>query len=329
MNIMKKKLFLCSTLALCLFGINTTVKADGYVVDSAPDSFVTNVAGRGYENGQLTKTENDAVLANQSISAAGQNVIDYHTSDNKKVFCINRLISYNPDGGVTYTKTDEKVDYGIVYIITHYLEYLPNAGNGADYSTAVSRPYEQSWLTQIAIWKYNAQKDDSDNFENITVNTEDIHEGGPDALTGSDYYYYSKNATTLWSTADKLVAAAKTAVDPDSVTSLTVNYDGNHTIDKDNKIIKTNIISVDMTNITSYSIDLSKASDGVKVYAEDGSEIADANNITVDKFYLAIPIDNVDNYTYDFDITLTSGDYTYYKGKRKTRNQSLFENYVC
>ena len=40
---MKKKNFLYSILALPLFGINTIVKADGYIVDNAPDSFIANL----------------------------------------------------------------------------------------------------------------------------------------------------------------------------------------------------------------------------------------------------------------------------------------------
>ena len=61
---MKKKLFLCSALALCIFGINTTVKAESYIVDSAPEKFTTNAMGRNYQDGKLINTENDAVLVN-------------------------------------------------------------------------------------------------------------------------------------------------------------------------------------------------------------------------------------------------------------------------
>lgn len=307
---MKKKLILCSALALCIFGISTTVKAESYIVDSAPDKFTTKDAGRGYENGQLTKTENDAVLSNVAISALGQNVIDYHTKDNKKVFCIDRKITYAPNK--EYTRTSETVDYPIVYMIVNSEKYYKELG--VDGVTADNQKMEQSWLTQIAIWLYNSQKDDNDKFERISDISNDIHEGGLDAMTGSDYYYYSKRANNLWIAAGKLVEAAKKATDPSSVSNLNFRYEAKNELDKENKTVKTSLISLYTDNVSTYSINLSNAPAGTKAYAENGTEITDLNNVTVKSFYLVIPIENVDNYTYDFNITAKTTGYSYYKG---------------
>ena len=328
---MKKKLFLCSALALCIFGINTTVKAESYIVDSAPDSFVANTASGRVSNGVLVDDKKDAVLVYQAISDAngGNNVIDYHTSADtgyKKVFCLDRFKQYGQ--GTTYTKQSETVDYAIVYIIANSESIYKSLGDysiDCNYykcpSTVAERAkMEQSWLTQVAIWKYqNAADDKGVKFTDISI-------------TGNNYIYelaedylYSSRARDLWMAADKLVTAAKQATDPDSVTNLAFSYDGKNELNKDEKTVKTSIISLQTNGVSSYSMNLANAIPGTKVYAESGEEITDLNNVTAKRFYLVMPIDNVDNYTYDFNITAKATGYEYYKGYKYTSgsNQPL------
>ena len=304
----KRNLFLGSALALCMFGINTTVNAESYIVDTAPDSFLTNAVGRGYSDGQLTNTENDATFANPSLASINQNVIDYHTKNKMKIFCIARSEYYPINGDVEYTKDDEPVDYAIAYIIANSEAYYQKVG--IENVTEDIQKLEQSWFTQIAIWQYQNEKD----FASTTVNTANIYEETAH-IDSETYYVYSTRAIELWNAAAKLVEIARNEVDPSTSNSnLTVSYDGQHTLDKENKLIKTNMISVDMTNITSYSIDLSKAPNGVKVFTAEGNEITNVGSITSDKIYLTFPIDNVENYTYSFDLSVSSDDYLYYKG---------------
>lgn len=321
---MKKKLFLCSALALCIFGINTTVKAESYIVDSAPEKFTTNAMGRNYQDGKLINTENDAVLVNTSIydktkDSKGQNVIDYHTKDKKKVFCLERLTQYTHSA--EYTITTQTVDYPIVYIIANSESYYKAIGT--DGVSADIQKLEQSWLTQVAVWRY----ENNENFNARTINVDGIWEEGTQVNTNgiSDYYYYSKRAKDLWDAAGKLVTAAKQATDPASVTNLAFSYDGKNELNKDEKTVKTSIISLQTNGVSSYSMNLANAIPGTKVYAESGEEITDLNNVTAKRFYLVMPIDNVDNYTYDFNITAKATGYEYYKGYKYTSgtNQPL------
>ena len=327
---MKKKLFLCSALALCIFGINTTVKAESYIADTAPDSFVTNNAVGRVSDGVLVDDKQDAVLVTPDINTAnenvgGNNMIDYHTSSAtgyKKIFCIDRTKTYTQ--GVTYTKQTEKVDYVIVYIIANSENYYKAIG---DYSincntykcpstVAERAKMEQSWFTQVAIWKYLNQKD----FTSIVIKEDKNY-----IVELAEDYLYSSRAITLWKEADKLVAAAKQATDPDSVTNLAFSYDGKNELNKDEKTVKTSIISLQTNGVSSYSMNLANAIPGTKVYAESGEEITDLNNVTAKRFYLVMPIDNVDNYTYDFNITAKATGYEYYKGYKYTSgtNQPL------
>lgn len=318
---MKKKLILCSALALCIFGISTTVKAESYIVDSAPDKFTTNAVGRTYSNGQLINTENDAHLANVAISAKGQNIIDYHTTDKKKVFCIDRKISYISSR--EYTKTSETVDYPVVYIIANSEAYYKELDVGGVDSN--NQKIEQSWLTQAAIWRYQ----NYDHFDSLVINENIadhkliIEEGAQ--IDNVTYYTYSNRAKELWEGAGNLAKAAKQATDPSSITNLAFSYDGKNELDKDSKTVKTSIISLQTNGVSSYSVNLSSAPAGTKMYSQDGNEITDLNNVTATKFYLVMPIDNVDNYTYDFNITAKATGYSYYKGYKYTSegNQPL------
>lgn len=331
---MKKKLILCSALALCIFGISTTVKAESYIADTAPDSFVTNNAGGRLDiNDVLVDDKQDAVMGNKPLAdnsnqvqgGANNNVIDYHTSSAtgyKKVFCIQRTKNYVPGG--TYQRQTEVVPYAITYIIANaenYYNAIPkytiscNTNLYKCTSPAVEQAkMEQSWFTQVAIWKYLNEN----NFTSINITDNDI-------IEDTHAYLYSSRAATLWTEADKLVTAAKQATDPSSITNLAFSYDGKNELDKDSKTVKTSIISLQTNGVTSYSVNLSSAPAGTKIYSQDGQEITDLNNVTATRFYLVMPIDNVDNYTYDFNITAKATGYTYYKGYKYTSegNQPL------
>lgn len=291
----KKKLSLLLVIVLGIFFTsNTNVKAlENYVWDSAPDSFSTN--------------DNDTVLANQTIAQHGNNVFDYHTKDLKKVFCYDRKINYNPATKV-YTKTAEEVDYPVVYIISHAMDYYKQLDSTG--VTEQNQKYEMSWMTQIAIWVYQ----NADNFASINSIT-------PNIFKETEGTVYSARANKLFEQALQLVTAAKSAANPASDAKLNVNSSNEYSVDEDNKTVKTNVITVDKTNIKSYKLDTSKAPSGTKVYSENGTEITDLGNITVDKFYLVFPIDNVDNYTYDFNLGISTDNYVYYKGYKYTNTE--------
>ena len=286
----KKKLSLLLVIALgVFFANNSSAKAlENYVLDTAPDTFTTS--------------DSDIAIANDTVAQHGNNVIDYHTKDLKKVFCYDRKVNYA--ASKVYKKTSESVDYPIVYIISHAAEYYKKID-----STGVSelnQKYEMSWMTQIAIWQYQ----NPDNFASINALTPSLHS---EASVGQATTYSSR-ADKLWNAAINLVSAAKASSNPDTSIKLDVNYSNEHSIDENNKTIQTSLITINKTNIKSYKLDISKAPKGTKVYAEGGNEITDLSNIIVEKFYLVFPIDNVENYTYDFDLGLSTDTYLTYRG---------------
>lgn len=302
----KRNPIIFSILILSLFfNVEKNVFAESYIATSAPEQFTTNQAGRS------VNASYDAIMANTALSAnatgRGNNVTDYHTSTKEKIFCIDRMTDYAP--GAVYRKSGDTVDYGIVYIITHAQDKYNSIASKLP-AAVTNKDLEISWLTQIAIWKYLNQN----GFNDINMLQPEITE--EETSTS-----YSRNAVHLWKYAGDLADAAKgqSGTDPAAFNNLAFNYDGTHTVDKENKTIRTSLISIQNSGeVSSFSLDLSKVPSGTKVYNESNSEITDLTNIpSTTKFYLIVPISNADNYAFDFNISATAS-YTYYNGYKYT-----------
>ena len=309
----KGKILLSGLLSLAAFSVFTNVNAESYTLFEAPDSFTTNAAGHSVEGSTTYMNPgNDAVLGNVKVAAAaGQQIIDYHTRDNKKVFCIDRKTTYNV-AGATYTKKDAVADQVLAYIVglsdSFYTDnFAATAAATADTQLDYVKKYEQAWLTQAAIWKYNSSKNlTEDNFASLTIASGDEGIILEDGINGADglYYRYSNRADKLWLKVDELINLAKTAAAKanDADEKLTFAFEGSYELDKDTKTIKTGLIKMSNSNVGTYSLDLSKAPSGTKVYNSKGEEITVTANITDNQFYLEFPIENVENYSFDFDI---------------------------
>lgn len=320
----KRKILFSGLLSIAAFGLFTNVNAESYIVDSLPDTFTTREAGRvsNATDGSFTVDENkDAVLTNVTIAslngASGNNVIDYHTTTGLKPFCIDRTIEYAPNK--QYKKDAEITDYGIIYIIENAENYYlqipdPDSTVTVNATEDIAKKMELSWMTQIALWQY---LDTQGTFvlpstginPNITDGT---------AITGSDNYYYSKRSAVLWAKATELATAAKTTYtyNPADVSTIEFWFDGKYELNKDTKKIKTSLITPkEMSGmfLNSFnSLDLTKAPEGTKIYDENGT-VLDSNKFN-GPFYLEFPIENVDNYSFDFDVTSTLSGYTYGEG---------------
>ena len=317
----KGKILLSGVLSLAAFSLFTNVNAESYVVSSLPETFTTRDVGRvgNSASGFTVDETKDAILNNQTIvtlnGSSGNEVIDYHTTTGLKPFCIDRTIAYVPSK--EYVKDSEITDRGLIYIIysadSYYDLNLADSAVAVNASLEVTKQMELSWMTQVAVWQYL----DSTFAAPYSGIATEIRDGS--ALTGSDFYYYSRRASQLWTKASELVAAAKNikaGFNPASVSSITFSFDGNYELNKDTKMIKTGLITQEyvsgdyMDSFT--SLDLTKAPEGTKMYAKDGTEL-DSNKFN-GPFYLEFPIDNVDEYSFDFDVSATVSGYTYYTG---------------
>lgn len=321
--IMKRKRLVLVSILFLLFclGSSLEVSAESYIAPEA-QNYIRLSASRSWTNADGSIGE--AELYNESLSAANVGfyhhhdywkrrgfIIDLHTSvmtdeltsENMqnvrfKVFAIDETAGTNMTTLNImdwYIKQEDQVNYGIVHIITNAESYLSK--NGIDLATRTYGDFELSWFTQVAIWKYQ----NINNFADISMTSPDlIYYLCPEKATCGEIMEtkVSSSAITLWNLADELVAEAKRL---DS----SFSYDGNYSIEENKKKVKTTLISpLSTDSISSYSLDISKAPIGTKVYIESGSEITNLSNIpNSTKFYLEIPVESIENFTYDFNIT--------------------------
>lgn len=330
------------------FGYILDVRAESYIASSAPDSIITNHIA--YDTGRMAdiyagKTitpGRDVILYNDSFNAANVGsklngytwaaiigyVYDAHiqlsyneetkdTIAGDKIFVVDSM-DYN--SSYSYQKVSDSVDLGIVYIIANAESYLTK--NGINPNTRTNGKLELSWFTQVTIWKYQ----NINGFANISVTSNDIVDHIPPL--GADAYENQKtqarttisSAITLWNLTDGLITEARNA----SSATIKLNYDGNFSILEENNSVRTSLISTSYSGSNpSYSLDISKAPSGTKVYNESNVQITNLTAIPNNtKFYLEIPVENIENFTYDFNITATTtyNDYTGYKYKNSSRD---------
>ncbi len=350
---MKKiKLLVSIIIAVILFSRgNLNVNAENYVATSAPDSFHTNTNAFISEpmtdvwNGLTNTSDRDVVMYNASLKSASVGddlksycftnkygyVQDIHirtseTTVGDKIFVIDGMESQYCGllASCQYVKLNDSVDLGIVYIITNAENYLTK--NGINPNTTTNGNLLLSWFTQVAIWKYQ----NINNFASVSISNNNIEKHIP--RTGSYDIFcdertsattISTNASTLWNLASNLTTEAKNL----SNVSLNLHYDGNFSIQEENNKVKTSLIYASANGpFSSYALDISKAPSGTKVYSESNTVITNLSNIPKNtKFYLEIPVENIENFTYDFNITATTtaSDYKGYKYKLSTADNKV------
>lgn len=336
--------FIIAISLFCGNGIN--VRAESYIARSAPDNiytnttFMTTVNTANYCNKEMIGR--DAILTTDSFIGDGMGIpyptwyigttswynnnryiYDTHVQDSfdanndaavpgDKFFVIDDVYY---QAGTRYYKMDDSVDYGIVYIISNAQNYLIR--NGVNPNTRPNGVLEASWFTQVALWKYQ----NLHNFSNVSMTSNNIVEHKlPITGTGCngtlEIKQISSSAVSLWNLANGLVDEAKKA----NSATFTFHYDGKYTILEDRQKVKTSIISMpDTSSISSYSLDISRAPSGTKVYNESNAEMTSLTNLPSNtRFSLEIPVTDIENFTYDFNITATvSYKYKGYKYKMK------------
>ena len=164
------------------FGIKLEVYAESYIAKSAPDSFVTNTTrwSSFYSSDNICSMDlqgRDALLTTNSfisekvgtpypiwpnVSSMWKNkdyyyIYDTHVKDSEdrvndasipgdKFFLIDDMYYRT---GTMYSKVEDAVDYGIVYIISNAQNYLNR--NGLNVNARPNGKLEASWFQQVAL----------------------------------------------------------------------------------------------------------------------------------------------------------------------------------
>ncbi|MBR2248672.1 MAG: thioester domain-containing protein [Bacilli bacterium] len=215
------------------------------------------------------------------------------TASNKQVFCLDKDKEFPTDetNAVTYTRTANKVDAGIVYIISQNDNHYNSNGQ-------LLNKYTRTWITQTAIWAYKGALGD-DKAKAEAANLIRAYKYGTSGLEKTDEEtvqdLYAKYVTPL---------VSKAATVKDNNITITKSSD-DITVTSDNKYYKSPMITVGgIQSGETYSMS-SEVPSGTKWYRENGTEIKDLAHIDVTKFYMLVPIANVTEKTKTVKLSVT------------------------
>lgn len=282
----KKKLLLVTTLALSIFGLTNDARALTTTTNELPDKVVRKT---GYVFEKSVGDSEDSSRIYRAVDSTGKYLL--YCSDET-----NKIVSDD-----TLTK-ENRMEYGIAYILlnSHPTKSLisgivaSDSMNKANYCGNSADDMINIWITQQAIW----------GFQGTTTKTsftsKDLKYSSTATPTGDesscDIIKHNGTGLTgemLWNNyVQKLIDQAKAVQDPANAT-ITINSNGGWTKTDDG--YKSDLISINSSNseakVTSYSLSISGAPQGIKVYTESGNDITSSlENITADtKVYIVVP----------------------------------------
>ncbi|MBQ2639811.1 MAG: hypothetical protein IJF92_03515 [Bacilli bacterium] len=287
---------------------------ESYAIDpeQLPDEFETIPLGNSaYREIMSTKPANLDIAESEGYIEGSNVPYNFTTTDPAiQVFCLDKSKEIQTRGSL-FKKSDEGVDSGIAYILSQH-----DAANKSSLHA-----YEKTWITQVAIWLY--QKDqmypDDAFLKNIDKVTEITALKVPTAE--DPFTHYQGNLYNEF--VAPLVAAAKNTTN----TKLNITKaSDNVTVTSDNKYYKTPVITVTgLVSGSTYSLKLTNAPEGTKVYKSDGTEITDLNTINAadNQFYLLSPLDKVTEKSKSVSVAVTGSQYAAVKYNPYNTNGSI------
>ena len=274
-------------------------------------------------------------------SNTGFIVSEFLTTDGLQVFCLEHKVNV----GANYTLDRSRVveDNGLLYLLNNVYPYKKFHVNN-DASAAELPKNAQTWISQVAIWVY--LNDTAPNYEvgGVKVNEITAEELAKIAdATGlivdrsnllAGYYTVgsatpvetgslpAKSSTTTFYDVfiAPLVNEAKSAqASGSSVNQVQIDMQSTISTTDDNKYYQSSLVTVTgdpSDKFTGYSVKLNTAPKGSIIVDVQGNEIAAdrlANMQPTDKFYVRVPVKNVnnDNKTVEFSVT---GSFSSYAG---------------
>lgn len=282
----KKKLLLVTTLALSIFGLTNDARALTTTTNELPDKVVRKT---GYV---FMKSANDAADSSyiyRSVDSTSKYQLYCSDENNKEL------------GEDTLTK-ENRMEYGIAYILlnSHPTKSLisgiaaTDSMNVANYCAKTADDMINTWITQQAIWGFQGT---SSSKKFTSKDLKYSVKVDPDSSTDSSCDVIKHNGNILsgdklWTDyVQKLIDQAKSVQDPANATLTVVASDGWSKIDGG---YKSSLISIATSNseakITNFSLSISGAPQGVRVYTEAGNDITDnLNNIAAGtKIYVVV-----------------------------------------
>ena len=220
------------------------------------------------------------------------------TTNGIQVFCLDKkgVIPTYETNAVNYSNSKTKVDAGVSYILSQHGKHGLNK-------------YVETWITQVAIWEYQYEKDNTANDMGTYINYIKRDNAIVVCKSNTDVCDASSRediqVANIYTTyIQPLVANAKNATS----SSLAITKASGDLTVTDNNYYKSQIMTVSgLSNGSTYSLKLTNAPSGTKVYKIDGTEITDLNSIdaNTNQFYLLVPINKVTENTKNLTVSVT------------------------
>ena len=225
------------------------------------------------------------------------------TAGGIQVFCFDKSgdIPTDETNAVSYMKSQAKADPGIAYILSQHGKHGLNK-------------YAETWITQVAIWEYQYEKDNTVNnmgtYIKYVKNDKVLAVCSSTNVCGDDY----KEPAIDGLYANYIQPLINNAKNATSSSLAITKASGDLTV-TDNSYYKSQLMTVSgLTVGSTYSISLVNAPSGTKVYKNDGTEITDLNNVPsgYNQFYLLVPINKVTEKTKNLTVSVTGPSMTTY-----------------
>lgn len=302
---LSKKLSVSMTLvaffSFLLIGVsNVSFAAPAPITQDLGDSFTTAAV-------------TNSVIGEGGAQAAPVQVF-YSTTKGIPIFCLERNIDY--EANTTLQKTEQISDQGLLYVMANtYPHVVFKDANGVEFPKEV-----QTWITQVAIWDYLFQtKDRADGtvFEQQLRAKNVLEPEKLDNMRKSFKIYWQDDAASKTYYCDingcSESEANITSATPFytqyiqplvtnalSATGITAKFNitkanEDISVTDDNNYYQSSLITVtnsDAANFVGYSVTVN-GPDGTILVDENGKEIKNLDTMSVDKFYVRVPVNKV------------------------------------
>lgn len=260
----------------------------------------------------------------------------YSTTNGIPVFCLERAVDFHAN--TTFQKSEQITDQGLLYTMANtYPHKVFKSTTGVEFPKEV-----QTWITQAAIWDYLFQTGAAQN----TTKAEDIanmRKSHKLYWTGSDgqvQYCDIDGCSTNEANADSMVTFydtyVKTLVDnAKNAQGVNANFsitkaNDDISITEDSKYYQSSLVTVansDAANFVGYSVTVNGPK-GTILVDESGNVIENFDNMSVNKFYIRVPVDKVTENEKTVNISATGKfrgyDGYYYKAAGAQTISSVF-----
>lgn len=263
-------------------------------------------------------------------------VFMYSTITGIPVFCLERNVPFQANK--TFQKSEQITDQGLLYVMANtYPHKVFKTATGTEFPKEV-----QTWITQAAVWDYLFTIGASQNTANASeiANMKAAHKLYWETSDGSNKFCDINGCYDLEGQAVSTVPFYTAYVSPiveaaKKATGMDANFEVRKaneeiSITEDEKYYQSSLITATNSspdNFVGYSVTVDGPK-GTILVDESGNEIKNLENMSVDRFYIRVPVNQVTEESKSVRVSATAKfrgyDGYYYKSEGAQTISSVF-----